>query len=248
MNFKQKYSDIYDDMYSTKDYRLEVDYICTLFEKGSGSPTLFEIGCGTGGHAKYLLEKGYDIHAIDLSFEMLDIAQKKFKKNDRITFEQSNIIDYSSNETFDLSLMLFHVFSYLNTDDEILKALKVINNSLKTNGTFIFDYWTKDGVEDLKPMVMNKRFELSDKLITRKSTPLSIKNNIVSIRFDITVLYGNKEVISFSELHRMRYFSNDEITSFLNRSGFVIVKNVGWLKETPATKEDWAAVCVAKKC
>ncbi|WP_019850103.1 bifunctional 2-polyprenyl-6-hydroxyphenol methylase/3-demethylubiquinol 3-O-methyltransferase UbiG [Desulfitobacterium sp. PCE1] len=40
-------------------------------------PKVLEIGCGTGQYTSWLLQEGYEVTAIDISGEMMDLAQKK---------------------------------------------------------------------------------------------------------------------------------------------------------------------------
>lgn len=55
-----KYHYYYDQMYSLKDYRAEVEMILAVYEKYS-SQTLgkaLDIGCGTGNHSVELAKRG----------------------------------------------------------------------------------------------------------------------------------------------------------------------------------------------
>lgn len=72
-----------------------------------------EIGCGTGKNTEWLLTKGKKILSIDLSENMLEIAQQKIK-NEKVQFQKLDITkDWNfTTEKFDLvvcSLVLEHI-------------------------------------------------------------------------------------------------------------------------------------------
>ena len=76
--FGDLYSKYYDLLYEDKNYSGEVEYIDFLIKKNcQNAKTLLDMGCGTGKHAELLCEKGYKVHGIDLSQDMLKIANKR---------------------------------------------------------------------------------------------------------------------------------------------------------------------------
>lgn len=90
-----------------------------------------EIGCGTGKNTEWLLTKGKKITAIDLSEEMLTIAQNKISNNS-VRFLKADINeDWNfTKEKFDLvvcSLVLEHI-------ENISRVLKLISEHLTKNG------------------------------------------------------------------------------------------------------------------
>jgi len=90
-----------------------------------------EIGCGTGKNTEWLLTKGHQITAIDLSEEMLAIAKKKISNNNvqfiRVDINESWTF---TNEKFDLvvcSLVLEHI-------ENLSRIFKLISENLTKNG------------------------------------------------------------------------------------------------------------------
>jgi 2-polyprenyl-3-methyl-5-hydroxy-6-metoxy-1,4-benzoquinol methylase len=91
-----------------------------------------EIGCGTGKNTEWLLTKGHQITAIDLSEEMLTIAKKKISNNN-VQFIKLDINESwtFTNEKFDLivcSLVLEHI-------ENLNRVFKLISENLTKNGT-----------------------------------------------------------------------------------------------------------------
>lgn len=91
-----------------------------------------EIGCGTGKNTEWLVTKGQKITAIDLSEEMLTIAQNKIS-NENVNFLKVDVNEEwpFTDETFDLvvcSLVLEHV-------EKLDRIFKLIAKHLTENGT-----------------------------------------------------------------------------------------------------------------
>src|SRR5690606_25042100 len=102
--------------------------------------------------------KGYSVHGIDLSEDMLKIAETRRKgKENKLNFSHSNIQDLSLDKKFDIVVSLFHVMSYQNSNDEIIKALEVAKNHLVDGGVFIFDFWYGPAVLTDLPTTRIKR-------------------------------------------------------------------------------------------
>ena len=70
------YSMYYNLLYKDKDYAAEADYIAHLL---GNAKTVFEMGCGTGKHAKLLTSKGYKMFGIAIVIRL--ICKFMFPKN-----------------------------------------------------------------------------------------------------------------------------------------------------------------------
>lgn len=72
------YAASYDLLYRDKDYAGEADYIDRLIRKFQpDAKSIVELGSGTGKHARLLANKGYTVHGIERSEEMLARAREE---------------------------------------------------------------------------------------------------------------------------------------------------------------------------
>src|SRR5699024_3834412 len=76
---------------------------------------------------------------IDLSIDMLAIANEKISKDDNIELLACDINDYDTENKFNLSVSTLDTINYILEEDELLKIFQKINNLLKDDGAFIFD-------------------------------------------------------------------------------------------------------------
>ncbi len=249
-SFGSIYSQYYDLLYSDKDYVAEVEYIDNLINTHSKEmKTLLDLGCGTGKHAELFCDKGYRVHGVDLSQEMLEIAQKRAsKKQDRLQFTHSNIQELNFNQQFDVIVSLFHVMSYQNCNEELKKTFEVVKQHLKTNGIFIFDFWYGPAVLTDLPSTRIKRLENDKIKVTRIAEPtLFAQKNIVNVNYDVFIEdKKSNQIIQKNELHPMRYFFDTELQLICEQMGFIIEKKYKWMTLEHPSFESWNVVWIVK--
>ncbi|MFT6310833.1 MAG: 2-polyprenyl-3-methyl-5-hydroxy-6-metoxy-1,4-benzoquinol methylase [Porticoccus sp.] len=100
------------------------------------SDTVLDYGCGIGTASCQFSSLAKDIHAIDISSEMIAISKEKaaLGKIENVNFEQSDIFDkkYSS-ESYDVIL----AFNMLHTVPSPQDVTQRINEILNRDGLFI---------------------------------------------------------------------------------------------------------------
>lgn len=230
------YSKYYDLLYRDKDYNAEADYISKLLGPVS---SVFEMGCGTGKHAKLLSQKGYKIFGIDLSKTMLEQA-----KSLGVDCSIGDVRTFLANRFFDAVISLFHVASYQTGDSDINSYFQTARSHLNKGGKFIFDVWHKDAVLFQLPEKRVKVLENDEVKVIRHCIPVHlVEKDVVEVNYSIEVLdklSGKSEIIK--EVHPMRYFSYDDIEKFASANGFKIIKSEEWLTGNSPSKTTWG-VC-----
>ena len=126
-----------------KDYAAEVEFIHNLVQNyTTEAKSILDLGCGTGYHAALLAQKGYSVHGVDLSAEMLEQAKTRIEDEtvgSSLSFSQGNICEIRLNRQFDVILALFHVVNYQTTNQNLLATFATVKNHLKAGGIFICD-------------------------------------------------------------------------------------------------------------
>ncbi len=251
-SFGNLYSKYYDLLYKDKDYKREVDYIETLIKENiSFATNILDFGCGTGRHAELLCERGYIVHGIDISEDMIKVAKGRIKgKEGRLYFTCGNVEEMKLDGSFDVVISLFHVLSYQNSNKQLVNVFDSVRNVLKDKGIFIFDFWYGPAVLTDRPTIRIKRLEENDIKITRIAEPvLYPQKNLVEVNYEIFI--ENKltgEVENLKEIHNMRYFFDLELEYMLEKIGFSVIKKLKWLslKDEPDF-QTWYVVWVVKK-
>jgi SAM-dependent methyltransferase len=246
MIFKN-YARYYNLINKDKDYSGESEYILKLIKENADSPkSILDIGCGTGMHASLFAQCGFSVAGIDLSSEMIEIANSSNFQN--CNFQVGNATCFDLKQKYDIITSLFHVLSYQLSNNDVEKLLNNTKIHMNKEGVFIFDFWYTPAVFNLRPTVKIRRIEDNELKIVRLSEPMHhTESNIIDVNFEFIIeekLTCKTE--SFIELHKMRYFSIPEIEYFLERCGFKSLLYEEWMTGNVPSEETWGVCCVAK--
>ena len=250
MNFNF-YSAYYDLLNQEKQYAKESEYLENLLLSYCPGQNLdiLELGCGSGAHAEYLVKSPIVnfIQGIELSREMVNAAKDKSIKSFDVI--QGDIVELSKvalYKSFDAAISLFHVMSYLTTNEEIISCLKGTNRLLKTGGIFIFDVWYTPAVYFQKPETRIRKVENHKYEVTRISqSTIYEERNVVDVNFEIYVKDKNSNKIEvFNEIHPMRHFSTSEIQLISELTGFELLDSHGFQTMIRPTVNTWGVIYI----
>lgn len=147
----------YHILYKDRDYteaQLFMDNI-TQYLNLPENAKILDLACGKGRHSIYLNQLGYSVTGADLSENSIEEAKKfenntlRFQLHDmRIPFE----------EQFDGIFNLFTSFGYFENDEDNLKTLIAIKDSLSEYGFAVIDFMNV-------PNVLNNLVEKETKTV-----------------------------------------------------------------------------------
>lgn len=225
----QAYANVYDSLYSDKDYEAECAFLENIFQRfGSDErESVLDLGCGTGGHAIPLARRGYKVFGIDRSARMLTIARQKINDaelSDEVQFEVANIQNFKLNKTFDIVISMFAVLSYQISNDELLSTINAARRHVKPGGLFVCDFWYGPAVLSQRPEERVKSvWDGNDRIIRIVKPEIDTQKNVVNVNYDIIRLSGERLVEEIRESHSMRFIFKPEIEFYLNQAGFSLV-------------------------
>ena len=116
------------------------------FAERTGGRVL-EIGSGTGRVAIALAEDGHRVTGLELSAEMLSIAQQKVlgrEIGDRVTLVQGDMRRFKIEDHFGLVIAPINTFLHNLTLDDQLAALSGIKAHLRPGGLLVLDCFNPD--------------------------------------------------------------------------------------------------------
>ncbi len=244
----RSYANYYDLIYKSKDYTQEAEYLIELMKSYTPeSKNLLEMGCGTGLHAQALASKGFSVHGIDLSEQMIAEAKKRSLSN--TTFEVADIRSWRSNQIYDSVFSLFHVFSYQTTNNDLKTSLNTAECHLKEGGVLIFDFWFGPSVLTHRPQTTVKKIESNETVLTRVAQPdLNPNLNCVDIKIDIWHQKNGGSSFSYiSESHKLRYLFVPEIQLMIENTSFELVDVFEWGTTKKPDTDSWSAVVILQK-
>ncbi len=248
------YARYYDLLNKDKDYRKEADYVHALIQKyAPDSKTILDLGCGTGRHDFLLAEKGYSVTGVDISEQMLSIANAQLStlnlEPSTLQFAHSDIRTIRLNRTFHSVISLFHVMSYQTSNKDLLSVFKTARRHLKPGGIFIFDCWYGPAVLTDRPVPRKKIVENNRMKVVRIAKPVINPNeNTVDVTYHIAI--KNKKsgnIQKVKECHKMRFLFKPELQQMFFQSGFEYIDSSEWLTDRELSFDTWNAYFVLKK-
>lgn len=256
------YAAYYDLLYKDKDYAGEAEYVHRLIQQyHPGAVSILELGSGTGRHARLLAEKGYVVHGVERSQEMLEkavseiaggrpcVADKDAEPaQPSVSFSLGDLRTAEVDKKFDVVISLFHVISYLPENEDVQAAFANARRHLKKDGIFLFDVWYGPAVAAHPPSVRIKRMEDDAVRITRICEPKWKPNeNRVDVHYQLLVgREGSRELKELKETHIMRYFFLPELSLFLSNAGFRLQVAESWMTGEAPSRDTWGVCCVCR--
>jgi len=247
------YSRFYNLLYRDKDYTGEADYVRSLICRHHPEATnILDLGCGTGRHDLLLAKMGYEMTGVDMSAEMLAVANAQLASllppPSSLIYHQDDIRSVRLDPTFDVVISLFHVMSYQVTNTDLQAVFATARAHLKPGGIFIFDCWYGPAVLTDWPAVRVKRLEDEAIAVTRIAEPVMHPNdNLVDVNYHVFIRdKASGAVEELRETHRMRYLFRPEVELFLREAGLSPVESAEWMTGKEAGFNTWGVCFVVR--
>lgn len=195
--------------------------------------SILDVGCGTGILANELKNMNFKVTGIDISNEMIDVANET---TTGIEFLVSDMRNFNLNKKFDMITCTFDAINYITTDEDMKDTINTIYNHLNTNGVFIFDINTPYLYEDKHFGIINREFNgINFKQILEYNRTTQIGTTL----FD----FGNNDL----EKHVQKAYSVEKMDEYLLNAEFEIVGKYKNFRMFPIEDRTYKVFYVAKK-
>lgn len=147
-----------------------VDFLAQRYASTPGGKIL-DLGCGPGGYAVSLAERGFRVTGIDLESEMIERARTIAERRgvqDRTEFYCMDLRDVNElAQTFDGAYCIGNTLVHLHDGQEVRALLKSIHEMLRPNAPLLiqilnYDWILNKRVEEL-PLIENPEVDLQFK-------------------------------------------------------------------------------------
>ncbi len=179
--------------------------------------SILEVGCGTGRILQSFLRDGFEVTGVDISQEMLDLAQKKllvFYHQGLLRLHRHDFREQPFSEKFERVLVTFYTFNYILDRQETF--LKHLYQSMTDNALLIMDLFYPKTLThpELDNVWTTHEFKRHGRTIILRDKR-TLANNIEE-RMQIYEEHG--EAIEIASARR--YYTPEEIRCVLQNAGF----------------------------
>lgn len=232
MNEYKGFSYFFDQIMEFIDYNEWVEFTKKYVSKDN---TILDLACGSGTLASLLSVEGYSVDGLDLSSEMISLANDKFKAyhilNELYVCDMTN---FKLDKKYDCITCYFDSINHLPTLDDVKNMINCVYNHLEDDGVFIFDVFSKSKYEAMNNTEITEEFD--DFTYTWK---MNIKEPNILIH-DINI----KSDVNIHEVYNEYYY---DINSFIDLNKFDIIKICGDFNDDFQEDDERVLVVLKKK-
>lgn len=224
MSYEQ-FAYLYDRLMSDVPY----DKWVQLIQKAASDykvkgANLLDLACGTGELSIRLSRAGFQVTGIDLSEDMLSVAQAKtMEAGEAVFYIEQDMSQLEGLPIYDLICICCDSINYLQTDEVVINTFKSVYEHLDENGLFIFDVHS---FYKLNHLFINQTYAVNDEDISliwqcyEGDYPNSVEHDLSFFQLDDkTDMYRR-----YDELHFQRTYSVEQYSEWIEQSGFTVLK------------------------
>lgn len=233
---------VYDRL-SDVDYTNWADFLEGVFAQNGVSPgsRVMDLACGTGSMTLELAKRGYKVSGVDLSAEMLTVAEEKLRPF-AVPLYRADMRSMPNFGQFDTVVCLCDSLNYLSNVPElrtVLSGLQAMKPRL-----LIFDLNT---TYYLAEVLGNNFFHHVDEEVAY-IWENSYDSEANLCEMDITFFLRQKGNLytRFEEVHHERAFSLTEVNEVLGQTGWELVQVFNGYRAESAKPDSWRWLFVAR--
>lgn len=219
----------YDVLMDDVDYNDWCSFIEKILSMYDCKPhNILDTACGTGNITIPMALKGYNLWGVDISEEMLTIAENKARdKKLNIKFVNQNMTELALNKSFDSVLCMCDGVNYIIEEDALFKYFKIVNNMINAGGIFIFDISSRFKLTNI--LGDNTLFQEKDDFYYVWENSYDEEEELLEMHLNFFIpeqgLYKRME-----EYHLQRAYSEEHLVKLLTEAGFHNIRTFGDMK------------------
>lgn len=241
---------VYDRLMQDVDYDAWARYYASLMQK-NGVPkggAVCECACGTGSLTIRLQAAGYRMTGIDLSREMLSVAQQKARENGQlIPFVMQDMTGLRLHKRQDAVLCTCDGLNYLLSPERTRRFFRAAYAALKPGGLLAFDLSTP---EKLRETLGNHTLGSREKETAYVwQNTWNERSHTVSMALSIFVREQDGRYVRLEEEQTQRAHTLEELREYLEDAGFVHIRFYGdrTLRAPAAGTSRWHGTAIRPK-
>ena len=212
----------YDRLTNDVDYEATVDFYYEILKREGLRPrTAVDLACGTGSVTAILAKKGLQVTGVDMSEEMLTVAQQKAAELDNHPrFVCQPLQELRLPRGVDMAVCALDSLDYITDPKDCKEAIRRVYKALNPGGIFIFDVNTP---EKLRAMDGQVFLDEDDDVYCVWRGEFDEQTNICSYGMDLFQRRGAVWERSFEE-HCEYAYSAQQLTGYLKAAGFTHIR------------------------
>lgn len=221
----ERFAEVYDALMDDFDYPAWADYYMELIRRAGGNPKrMAECGCGTGSMTVEFADMGVKVTGMDLSAEMLRIAQVKARRaGQQVVFVEQDMRELAVPRAVDTVVCACDGVNYLTAAQDVRMFFDAAFSALKAGGVLAFDVSTGAKLLEMPGNVFAEdRDEVTWLWFTEAEDDRRVRMDIAFFLRDADGRYER-----FDEEQLQRAHTAEELKEWLGAAGFEDVRLYG---------------------
>lgn len=214
----------YDRLTADVDYGKWADYLERHFRRLKRPvETVLELGCGTGSLTRLLAKRGYALSAVDLSLDMLTVAEQKCRGLD-VSFFCQDMTSFRLGRPVDAAVSCLDSVNYVTRPRELRRMFRNIYHTLAPGGLFLFDVKTPAALEGADGQTY---LDEDDDVYCVWRADYYPRRRVCAYGLDLFVREADGRWLRECEYHEEHAYTLEELEGFLREAGFPRVRIYG---------------------
>lgn len=215
----------YDRLTNDVPYEAVVSFYRQILKREGLAPrTALDLACGTGSVAVLLAEAGMHVTAVDMSEQMLCIAQQKAQDMENPPyFVCQRLEKLSMPRAVDLAVCALDSINYITDPANCAEAFKRIYRSLNPGGCFIFDVNTPAKLHAMDNQIF---LDEDENVFCVWRGAFDPETSILSYAMDLFQRQGEVWQRNF-EVHEEYAYTTEQLMEYLRQAGFTGIEIFG---------------------
>ncbi|MDQ0216726.1 SAM-dependent methyltransferase [Oikeobacillus pervagus] len=247
MSYEQ-FAFVYDELMKDVPYRKWMELLKEQMNKhGIAGKKILDLACGTGEFTVQLAKEGFEVTGVDLSEDMLMVAQEKaVNQGFHIPFFQQDMRELEALGEFDCVTIFCDSLNYVGEEQDVLKTFSKVYEHLKIGGLLLFDVHS---IYKIQEIFIGSTFTINDDPISYiwNCFEGEVEN---TVEHELTFFVLNEEdqrYERFDELHIQRTFPIQNYEKWLKKVGFQVEQISADFTNQPPTNTSQRIIYVARK-
>lgn len=218
----QVFAQVYDAIMDETLYDKWANYVAQTMPQPQSS--ILELACGTGALAVHLKKQGLHVTGLDLSENMLTLAQDRaLAAGVDLPLIEGDMLDLADIGTFDMVTCFSDSLCYMSDEVAVKQVFEQVYQALHSEGVFVFDVHSLYQMDQIFPGYMfNDNQE--DIAFMWQSYAGEVPH---SVEHELTFFVYEPETDSYQrydELHKERTYERVVYERLLKEAGFKTVE------------------------
>lgn len=214
----------YDRLTADVDYGRWADYVERHFRRWRRPVrSVAELGCGTGSLTRLLARRGYAVTAVDLSPDMLAVADQKCRGLG-VLFLCQDMSRLTLLEPADAIISCLDSVNYVTRPAALKRTFQRVHRHLAPGGLFLFDVKTPLALEGADGQT---NLDEDEDIFCVWRGEYSPRRRVCGYGLDLFVRQEDGSWSRGGEYHEEYAYTLEELTGFLRDTGFQNVRIYG---------------------